>query len=315
MNDHLIVFSRYPEPGRTKTRLIPTLGAVGAARLQRQMTEHSLATVAQLQRQRPVQVWICYAGAEAEAFRAWLGEAWDYWPQAEGDLGDRLAQAFQAAFLAGAQRVVAIGIDCPALSPALLGEAFDQLKAQDLVLGPALDGGYYLIGLKGLWPSLSTRLFRNMAWGTAGVRAETLARAELEKLAVAQLTLLGDVDYGSDLPLWIERQRPAARNPAQPPLDPLPDPQPKSQSKSQLRPALSIILPVLNEAAALASNLPILLDQIDPLAFWADPSHNSQPIPVEVIVVDGGSGDQTVLIAQALRGQGAPRAGRNSQAC
>ena len=259
MNEHLIVFTRYPEPGRTKTRLMPALGAAGAALVQRQMTEHSLRTVKALQQQRPVQVWVCYAGGPEVAFRDWLGEEWDYLPQAEGDLGDRIAAAFGHAFSQEAQRVVTIGIDCPDITVDLLVSAFDQLKAQDLVLGPASDGGYYLIGLQQLVPEL----FTAMEWGTETVLAESLARAARLGVAVAQLAVLNDVDYPEDLVRWVHYHDNA------PPAS---------------APSISIVMPVRNEAAALAAYLPKLL----------------QARQSEVIVVDGDSSDQSVMLAKAL---------------
>lgn len=267
--EHLIVFTRYPEPGRTKTRLMPALGALGAAQVQRQMTEHTLATVAQLIQQRPpeqpLQVWVCYGGAEAEAMAAWLGQDWCYLPQAQGDLGDRMAQAFGQAFAAGAERVVIIGIDCPDITPEILAGAFEQLRRQDLVLGPASDGGYYLIGLGQQLPSL----FDRMAWGGDGVLAETLERAQRAGLGVAQLVQLSDVDYPEDLARWAHHQRRRMLSPARPPIAPL----------------ISIVIPVCNEAPALGQVLPGLLDQLR----WS-----------EVIVVDGASHDRSAVIAEAL---------------
>lgn len=260
MNEHLIVFTRYPEPGRTKTRLMPALGAAGAALVQRQMTEHCLRTVRALQQQRPVRVWVCYAGAEESGFRDWLGEEWDYLPQVEGDLGDRMATAFSYAFKQEAQRVVTVGIDCPDITTDLLIEAFDALKYQGLVLGPASDGGYYLIGLQRLVPEL----FENMDWGTETVLADSLIRATKVGLDPAQLEVLTDVDYPEDLSRW------TAHHCNAPPA---------------IAPLISIIVPVRNEAVALASYLPELIQQAG---------------QSEIIVVDGDSDDQSVTIAKAL---------------
>ncbi len=260
MNEHLIVFTRYPEPGKTKTRLEPALGGAGAALVQRQMTEHCLRTVKALQQQRPVQVWVCYAGEAEAAFRDWLGETWDYLPQAEGDLGDRMAAAFTHAFSREAKRVVTIGIDCPDITADLLVEAFDKLNHQGVVLGPASDGGYYLIGLQRLVPEL----FEDMNWSTETVLADSLTRAATAGLKVAQLEVLSDVDNPEDLPQWTSYH---------------------SNLPPASEPLISIIMPVRNEAAALGAYLPELLQQ----------AHNS-----EVIVVDGHSNDQSVTFAKAL---------------
>ncbi|NJL36420.1 MAG: glycosyltransferase [Leptolyngbyaceae cyanobacterium SM1_4_3] len=206
--EHLIVFTRYPEVGKTKTRLILALGAEGAAMLQRQMTEFTLKQVAQLADQQnskrdrashsPPSVEIRFAGGDRTLMQDWLGSRWLYQPQATGDLGERMCQAFQFAFETGSKRVVTIGIDCPELDAATLAQAFQALQNHDLVLGPATDGGYYLIGLCSLIPEL----FRGIDWGTDQVFQQTVAVAEAKDLAIATLLPLTDVDRPEDLPIW-----------------------------------------------------------------------------------------------------------------
>jgi nucleoside-diphosphate-sugar epimerase len=117
--------------------------------------------------------------------------------QGDGDLGERLARASGEALAAGVRRVVVIGSDCPGLEARHLAAAFDALQEQDVVIGPAADGGYYLIGLRGPAPSL----FENIAWGTSRVAAQTLATAARQTLRVRQLEVLGDVDRPEDLAL------------------------------------------------------------------------------------------------------------------
>jgi len=207
--EHLIVFTRYPEVGKTKTRLIPALGAEGAAALQRQMTEFTLKQVESLvQRQQdslnpPLSVEIRFAGGDRTLMQDWLGSRWSYQPQALGDLGERMRQAFQSAFEAGSKRVVTIGIDCPELDAATLAQAFQALQKHDLVLGPATDGGYYLIGLRSLVPEL----FSGIDWGTDQVFRQTMTIAEAKKLAIATLTPLTDVDRPEDLAIWEAAQQ------------------------------------------------------------------------------------------------------------
>ncbi|MEO1147370.1 MAG: TIGR04283 family arsenosugar biosynthesis glycosyltransferase [Cyanobacteria bacterium J06638_22] len=216
MVDHLIIFTRYPEPGRTKTRLIPALGPEGAADLQRQLTEHTLRQVRSLQQRRSLRITWCFAGGDDAAMQDWLGSDWDYQPQAAGDLGDRLIAAMSGAFAAGATTVAFIGIDCPGIDAALLDAAFRALETADMVLGPADDGGYYLIGLRRPLPDL----FQGIDWGTAVVRQQTEAIAQSLTLSSHLLKPLNDIDRPDDLPLWeaIRRQ------------------------------TISIIIPVLNEA-------------------------------------------------------------------
>ncbi len=194
----LIIFTRYPEPGKTKTRLIPVLGAEGAATLQRQMTEQKLAQVRELQAAYPVSVEVHFTGGNEQLMQSWLGSSLIYQRQSEGDIGCRMASAFQASFEAGMNSVVLIGIDSPDLNAQLMAEAFQALHEHDLVLGPALDGGYYLIGLRRLIPEL----FTGIRWSTAEVLPQTLRIAQRLELAVAKLPLLSDVDRPEDLSVW-----------------------------------------------------------------------------------------------------------------
>lgn len=194
-----MIFTRYPIPGTAKTRLIPALGAAGAADLSRQLTEHTLTQIHACQSQYPdLQVEIRFAGGTSDQMQTWLGPTWRYTPQGDGDLGDRLARSVQAAIAAGATRTVIVGTDCPELDAACLQQAFHALTTHDLVLGPALDGGYYLIGLRQDWPEL----FQNIAWSTAAVCAQTIAIGQQLGLAIACLPTLSDIDEPADLAIW-----------------------------------------------------------------------------------------------------------------
>ena len=197
----LIIFTRYPEPGKTKTRLIGVLGAEGAAKLQRQMTEYTLSNARKLQSSHPVAIEVHFAGGSLSLMMDWLGADLTYRSQASGDLGWRMARSLAQAFNDGATRATIIGTDCPNLSVEIMATAFDQLLSADLVLGPAVDGGYYLIGLRRLVPEL----FNNISWGTADVFWQTVNIAQQLNLAVADLPQLADVDRPEDLPLWEHR--------------------------------------------------------------------------------------------------------------
>lgn len=262
---HLLVFTRYPKPGTTKTRLIPALGASGAAALQRLMTEHTLRQADVLAQSTALSTSIHYVGSDRPDMARWLGKGRIYRPQGDGDLGDRLVRAFSSG-LERAAGVIAIGIDCPALSPQRLQEAFDALDAHDVVLGPASDGGYYLIGLKRNvhpnWPAL----FSGIDWGSDRVFAQTEAQTQKLGLSHATLPVLTDVDYPNDLAHWqaITHQTPPA------PTE-----------------TISIIVPVLNEASRIQAALKLLQRQLE---------HSAG---VEIIVVDGGSTDNTAEIARS----------------
>lgn len=195
---HLIIFTRYPEPGKTKTRLIPALGTEGAANLQRQMTEHTLSQVKQLQKTSAISCEVRFAGGNLQLMQDWLGYDIAYQLQGEGDLGSRMAQSFYNAFQSGAEKAITIGTDCPDVDAKILADAFAQLHQCDLVLGPALDGGYYLIGLQRPLPEL----FINIDWGTSQVLQQTIDTAQTLNLLVNYLPLLADIDRPEDLPIW-----------------------------------------------------------------------------------------------------------------
>lgn len=198
MSQHLIIFTRFPEPGKAKTRLIPALGAEGAAQLHSQMAEHTLGQARNLRSSLSVELEVRFAGKDVEAMQFWLGSDLHYQPQGQGDLGDRLTHAAQSAFATGATSVVIIGTDCPQLDTHILQKAFEQLRQHDLVIGPAKDGGYYLIGARQFMPEL----FQGIAWSTSEVLQQTVKVAERMRLTIAYLPMLADVDYPEDLPIW-----------------------------------------------------------------------------------------------------------------
>jgi uncharacterized protein len=195
-NEILMIFTRYPEPGRVKTRLIPTLGAQAAAGLSCRLTKDTLARAQMLASQRTVALEVWFDGGDEGGLAECFGSARCYRRQTGGDLGERMLRAFQSALTTPDRRALLIGTDCPDLSPDLMRTAFEALSSCDLVLGPARDGGYYLIGLRRAIPEL----FRGIAWGTSTVRAETLTIAHDLALLVEELPVLEDVDRPEDLP-------------------------------------------------------------------------------------------------------------------
>ena len=228
--ERLIVFSRYPEHGKTKTRLSSALGAEGAALLQREMAEHALSRARAFAAGHPVGLEVHYEGGNAGRMAEWLGPGLAYHPQAGGDLGARMEHGFAEAFRTGAERVVLVGTDCPGITTTILRSAFNLLGIFDLVLGPARDGGYYLIGLKKQAPEL----FRDVPWGTAMVAARTLQAAAELGLRAVTVDPLVDVDRTEDLPVW-EREAGHAGE-----LGP---------------PRMSVVIPTLNEEEHLEATL------------------------------------------------------------
>jgi uncharacterized protein len=199
---HLVVFTRFPEIGKTKTRLIPFLGAEGAANLQHQMTEHTITQVNQFKASTNVSVEVCFAGGDVPSMETWLGNDFIYQPQGDGDLGERMMRSLTRAFAYNATKVVIIGTDCPDIDINILNLAFNHLDRSDVVLGPAVDGGYYLIGLKYPHP----QLFMNINWGTSDVFQQTIDTICQLNLLVTQLIYLADIDRPEDLAIWEKRK-------------------------------------------------------------------------------------------------------------
>ena len=187
-NTALIIFIKNPEKGKVKTRLASTLGDEKALEIYLALMGHTRKITQEVDTNRLL-------------FYSNFIDKEDDWPNAdyqkstqEGtDLGQRIAKAFQIAFQQY-QKVVIIGSDCASLTPAIIQEAFDQLEQHPFVIGPASDGGYYLLGMTHFFPTL----FQNMAWSTAQVLPATLQRiAALEK-TVARLPELSDIDFEED---------------------------------------------------------------------------------------------------------------------
>lgn len=205
--ERLIVFTRYPEPGTTKTRLIPCLGAAGAADLQRRMTARILAQARALETRRGLALEVRHEGGDRQLMQAWLGAGLVFTPQGAGDIGCRMARALDDAMRRGAAAAVLVGSDIPGITTALLASAFDKIAEQTVVLGPARDGGYYLIGLSpAALAEASAAIFLGMDWGTSAVLAETCRRLERLGLSYRLLAPLDDVDRPEDLHVW-ERHR------------------------------------------------------------------------------------------------------------
>ncbi len=223
----LILFTRYPVPGRSKSRLIPALGADGAAAWQREMTARTMAQARNAARKSGAGLRIVYEGADQARMGEWLGHDLDYFKQDHGGLGARMNSAFGSAFGQGYGRVVLFGSDIPGLNDKVMGRALELLKDKDLVLGPAGDGGYYLIGMKSPHPEL----FADVEWSTDKVLDQTLERAG--ELGVGRTETLTDVDRPQDLVGW-------------------------RRSFRQEKDTVSIIIPALNEEAKLGPTLKAL---------------------------------------------------------
>jgi len=183
----IVIFAKAPVPGRVKTRLIPALGAEGAARLAREMlaetVEEALAT--------GLTVELCGDPDSAEWYEARPGLA----PtgQGEGDLGERLARA--AARVLRDESILLVGADCPGVDRGRLRAAADALEDQDAVIHPAHDGGYALLGLR----RFDRSVFEGIDWSTPVVAAQTVARIERLGWSLHVGETLRDIDEPEDL--------------------------------------------------------------------------------------------------------------------
>jgi rSAM/selenodomain-associated transferase 1 len=186
----LIVFVKAPRVGAVKTRLAQEIGAERACEAYQKLVRTVLGKIGSL-----VNVQLRYSPDDAESeVQPWRKSSWTAAAQGAGDLGERLARGFSDAFKSGASRVAIIGSDCPWLDVADIEEAWSEVETHDVVLGPARDGGYWLIGLRRPLPEL----FTGIAWSTPHVLMQTLERARPRDLRVRLLRELRDVDTLED---------------------------------------------------------------------------------------------------------------------
>ncbi len=193
MPARILVFAKAPIPGRVKTRLIPALGAFGAARLSRIMLKHTLDQ-ALSSGVGPVELCAGPAVEHADWHDCTLPPGVETSGQGEGDLGERMARAARRG-LSRNERVLLIGSDSPGLSARHLRAAATALDGHDAAIHPALDGGYALLGIRIFHPAL----FTDIAWSTSGVADVTLERMRLLQWRIWVGDVLPDIDEPADL--------------------------------------------------------------------------------------------------------------------
>ena len=187
----LIVFLKSPRVGFVKTRLGKSLGNEAALKIYCQLVEQLLERLSELE---SVELRVAPDDALEEC-RQWFRPGWDLTPQGEGGLGERLSRAVKNAFDAGFRRVMVIGGDCPDVGLSQIDAALAALDHNSVVLGPARDGGYWLLGSSQYWPCL----FEGIDWSTEQVLAQTLERVNQLNLSVSLLEELEDID---DIESW-----------------------------------------------------------------------------------------------------------------
>lgn len=188
MKGLLIIFTRNPELGKCKTRLATTVGDETALEIYKFLLKHTISITENL----PMVKQVHYS-VKVRENDLWNEAIFKKKQQNGDDLGQRMHNAFQQGFDEGYERIIIIGSDMFDMSQKDLEEAFSALNSKNFVIGPAEDGGYYLLGMRGL----KAELFQNKNWGTSSVLKDTLFNLEKEKIHL--LTVKNDIDYYEDI--------------------------------------------------------------------------------------------------------------------
>ncbi|RIJ34428.1 TIGR04282 family arsenosugar biosynthesis glycosyltransferase [Pontibacter oryzae] len=189
-NKLLLLFVRNPELGKVKTRLAASVGPEKALEIYLHLLQHTRDVTLPL----PMHKLVYYTNA-IDTNDFWPNDKYEKRVQPPGDLGEKMQAAFAAAFDEGYASVVIIGSDCLQLTDKIILDAYQKLEKSDVVIGPALDGGYYLLGMNRLHP----RLFQNKHWSTERVFPETIHDIQELHLSYALLPHLSDIDHIEDL--------------------------------------------------------------------------------------------------------------------
>lgn len=207
MNNLLLVFLKWPEPGRVKTRLASDVGADEACKVYKILVRSIIQRISPVFNQLGRICWVFDPIGKEHEIREWIDKELKnsgindrkshfFWSQSSGDLGDRLQTAFKRGFSLHYERIVAIGTDCIELDSTTIEQALFSLPSErSIVLGPSYDGGYYLVGMRS---HLGLPLFRNISWSTSKVLRQSLDRAVSLGLKYTLLKEFNDVDTLDD---------------------------------------------------------------------------------------------------------------------
>ena len=192
-----IIFGRYPQPGRVKTRLAASIGNEAAADFYRLCAEHTFRQLSPFQNSSVH--FYCSDPDDLPKVNEWIAPyLFSIAAQTGASLGERMMNAFDSSFQQGSKKVIIIGTDAPDISSEILQSSIDALDTFDIVIGPALDGGYYLLGMK----QLHGDLFKDIPWSTEDVFQKTIEKAHSHNLSVQLLPPLSDIDTIEDLTAW-----------------------------------------------------------------------------------------------------------------
>ncbi|MBN2484052.1 MAG: TIGR04283 family arsenosugar biosynthesis glycosyltransferase [Candidatus Omnitrophica bacterium] len=196
----IILFARYPVPGKVKSRLAKTKGKRYAALVYKRIAEKAFRTARSISNTGLIRYIFVADSDTVKKTCRWARSGFLCLSQTGHDLGQRMEHALCRVFSYGAEKVVIVGTDIPDLSRDIIENALRLLDSHQIVLGPTHDGGYYLLGMKKMY----RELFRNIPWSTPDVLPATLSRIENLKAASARLPLLRDIDTEEDLKKWKE---------------------------------------------------------------------------------------------------------------
>ena len=190
MNRALIIFIKNPSEGAVKTRLAATLGDKAALGIYKKLLAHTNAVTSGVYADKYI-----YYSSHIEANDEWNEAEFVKELQTGNDLGERMRNAFAILFNKGYEQVAIIGSDCPDITADLIEQSYKELNGSDIVIGPATDGGYYLLALKKMYPVF----FENITWSTNQVLLQTLAICERTHTSYYLLPVLSDVDVAEDI--------------------------------------------------------------------------------------------------------------------
>lgn len=258
--------TRYPAPGQAKTRLAGALGEQGAAQIASDIALRCVHRLHAVSLSKAVQLEVRYTGGSSSQMRSWIGHRIPLNAQSAGDLGARLDRAMREALESGAPAAIAVGSDAPTLGGTQIRAALRALESNGVVLGPATDGGYYLVGVRAdvARVALPALFEADIPWGTDTVFSETVASLARVGMTASTLEALPDIDRPEDVVIWQQIQA--------------------EEERVRVSPEISVVIPALDECERITG---------------AIESARAAGIR-EVIVADGGSSDNTTGLAREM---------------
>ena len=196
----IIIFVKFPQKGKVKTRLAKDTGANFATEFYRICAEHILSEIKKLKKDNFSAYVYCDSNFELEKVAGWVGKEFIVKAQIDGDLGERMSRSFNEVFHEGFSKALIIGTDVPDINSDLINSAASKLDENDFVIGPSSDGGYYLLGMN----RPITEIFQDFNWSTSLVLQNTLDKIKSLELKVDLLDELIDVDTKNDLKNWMK---------------------------------------------------------------------------------------------------------------